>query len=152
VWDWNLVTNKMWWNEGFLTTFGFAAGEIEPSIAAWTSHIHPEDRVDVIDSIHGAIASSAESWNAEYRFQRQDGSHAFVEDRGFIVRDPTGKGIRMVGGLRDLTEQKKMETQYLRSQRMDSIGTLAGGIAHDLNNVLAPILMSIELLKVDSAN
>ena len=56
----------------------------------------------------------------------------------------------MVGGMRDLTEQKKMEEQYLRAQRMESIGTLAGGIAHDLNNVLAPIMMSIELLKLES--
>src|SRR5258707_6827646 len=51
----------------------------------------------------------------------------------------------MVGGMRDLTEQKKMEAHYLRAQRMDSIGTLAGGIAHDLNNVLSPIILALDL-------
>jgi signal transduction histidine kinase/CheY-like chemotaxis protein len=94
--------------------------------------------------------AGAESWSAEIRFQRPDGSHALVQDRGFIIRDAEGKSVRMVGGMRDLTEQRKLETQYLRAQRMESIGTLAFGIAHDLNNVLAPILMSIELLKQDA--
>ncbi len=47
----------------------------------------------------------------------------------------------------DVTEKKKLETQFLRAQRMESIGTLAGGIAHDLNNVLTPLLISVQLLK-----
>ena len=149
VWDWNISANTVWWNEGFLATFGFVAGEIEPSIESWSSQIHPEERSRVNDSIHHAIDTGAESWSAEYRFRRKDGSYAFVQDRGYILRNAAGQAIRMVGGLRDLTEQKKMEAQYLRAQRMESIGTLAGGIAHDLNNVLAPILMSIELLKLD---
>jgi PAS domain S-box-containing protein len=52
----------------------------------------------------------------------------------------------------DATDQKKLESQFLRSQRMESLGTLAGGIAHDLNNVLAPILISIQLLKEEIAD
>ncbi len=147
VWDWNLSANTLWWNDGFLTTFGFAAGEMKPSIAAWTGRIHPDDRSRVVDSIQHAIAGGTETWSAEYRFQRKDGSYTYVQDRGYILRDAADKGIRMVGGMRDLTEQKKMEAQSLRAQRMESIGTLAGGIAHDLNNVLTPIMMAIELLK-----
>ncbi len=152
IWDWNIPANTVWWNEGFLTAFGFIAGELEPSVEAWSSRIHSDDRSRIIESLHLAIDSRAESWSAEYHFRRKDGSYAFVQDRGYILRDATGRGLRMVGGLRDLTEQKKMEAQYLRAQRMESIGTLAGGIAHDLNNVLAPIMMAIELLKVDPAN
>ena len=149
VWDWDLTANTLWWNDGFLNTFGFQANEIEPGIESWTNRIHADDRRRVADGIHQAIDAGAESWQADYRFQRKDGSYAFVQDRGYILRDATGHGVRMVGGMRDLTEQRKMEAQYLRAQRMDSIGTLAGGIAHDLNNVLAPIMMSIELLKLD---
>jgi PAS domain S-box-containing protein len=152
VWDWDLSANTLWWNDGFLITFGYVASEIEPGIESWTSRIHPDERSRVVDSIHHAIDAGTESWSSEYRFQRKDGSYAFVQDRGYILRDPTGKGVRMVGGMRDLTEQKKMEAQSLRAQRMESIGTLAGGIAHDLNNVLAPIMMSIDLLKFDSGN
>jgi PAS domain S-box-containing protein len=152
VWDWDLTGDTLWWNDGFLTTFGFAAGEIAPSIAAWTNRIHPDDRSRVVGSIHRAIDTGMESWSEEYRFLRKDGTHAFVQDRGYIVRDAAGRGIRMVGGMRDLTEQKKTAEQLLRAQRMESIGTLASGIAHDLNNVLAPVLMSIELLKRDASN
>ncbi len=149
VWDWNLTANTLWWNDGFLTTFGFAAGEIEPSVEAWTGRMHPVDRPHVIESIHRAINNCTEGWSAEYRFQRKDGSHAFVQDRGYILHDAAGKAVRMVGGMRDLTREKILEEQSLRAQRMDSIGTLAGGIAHDLNNVFAPIMMSIELLQLD---
>jgi hypothetical protein len=150
VWDWDLKADTLWWSDGIVTTFGYDACDIEPSVKSWTNRIHPDERSRVVDSIHHAIDSGMESWSGEYRFQRKDESYAFVQDRGYILRDATGKGIRIVGGKRDLTEQKEMEAQYLRAQRMESIGRLAGGIAHDLNNVLAPIMLSIELLKGDS--
>lgn len=152
VWDWDFPTNTLWWSDGFQATFGFAASEIEPGVESWTKRIHPDDRTRVVDSIHEAIAAHTEAWSAEYRFQRKDGSHAFVQNHGYILRDPAGHATRMVGGMRDLTERKNMEAQHLRNQRIESIGTLAGGIAHDLNNVLAPIMMSIELLKLDPTN
>ena len=87
----------------------------------------------------------------EYRFLLKDGRYANVQDRGYVVRNAAGRGIRMVGGMTDLTERKKLEAQYLRAQRMESIGTLAGGVAHDLNNVLSPIMMAIDLLKLDAS-
>src|SRR5207249_4522559 len=68
------------------------------------------------------------------------------------VADATGKFTHFVSIERDITERKRFEHQLLRAQRMESIGTLAGGIAHDLNNVLAPIMMSIELLKLGEQN
>ena len=152
VWDWDLAAGTLWWNDGFLTTFGFGAGEIEPSIESWSRRMHPDDRGRVVASRHHAIDAGAESWSAEYRLQRKDCSYAFVQDRGYILRGADGKGTRMVGGMRDLTEQKKLEAQSLRTERMESIGTLAGGIAHDLNNVFTPIMLSIDLLKRDPGN
>lgn len=67
-------------------------------------------------------------------------------------RNPAGRIIGVIGISRDITEKKSLEAQFLRAQRMESIGTLAGGIAHDLNNVLTPIMMSIDLLKSDEAD
>jgi PAS domain S-box-containing protein len=150
VWDWNIPANTLWWSEGFHTTFGFPVAENQPGIESWSGHIHPDERVRVVADIHHAIATGTESWSADYRFQRKDGSYVFVQNRGYILRDAAGRATRMVGGMRDLTEQKHLEAQLLRAQRMESIGDLAGGIAHDLNNVLAPIMMSIELLKLDA--
>lgn len=86
-------------------------------------------------------------WRSELRQQRRDGSEILVESRGTLLRDSKGQpqGILIVST--DITERKKMETQFLRAQRMESIGTLAGGIAHDINNILSPILLSVSLLK-----
>ncbi len=74
-----------------------------------------------------------------------------MHDCGYILRDPVGKALRVVGGLRDLTMQKIIESEYLRAQRLASVGTLAGGIAHDLNNVLAPVMLAVDLLRHQDA-
>jgi PAS domain S-box-containing protein len=151
IWDWNLDTNETWRNEGFQKLFGHAA-EDRPSIDDWSTRIHPEDHERVTAGIRRAIDDGRESWSDEYRYLRHDGSVAHVFDRGYIIRDADGKPTRMIGGMSDLTERKKLEAQFLRAQRLESIGTLAGGIAHDLNNVLSPILMSVGLLKEDESS
>jgi nitrogen-specific signal transduction histidine kinase/ActR/RegA family two-component response regulator len=69
-----------------------------------------------------------------------------VEARWTLVRDPEGNPLSVLAINTDITEEKKIEAQFMRAQRMESIGTLAGGIAHDLNNILLPIMMSIDLL------
>jgi PAS domain S-box-containing protein len=154
IWDWDLVKNTLWWSDGFTPTTvpGYSTSKTELDSEWRSCRIHPDERRQVGAGIQQAIDAGDESWSAEYRFLRQNGSYALVHDNGYIVRDPAGKGVRMLGGIRDLTEQKELEARHLRAQRMESIGTLAGGIAHDLNNVLTPIMMSIELLKDDSSN
>jgi signal transduction histidine kinase len=81
----------------------------------------------------------------EKEYLRKDGSRVPVLIGSACFEDNPDEGVRFV---LDLTERKKLEQQFLRAQRMESIGTLAGGIAHDLNNILAPIMMSIEILKM----
>lgn len=272
IWDWDLKSNALWWNEGFETLFGFDTKEIEPGIESWYNRIHPEDRERVTAGIHGAIDSGDKEWRDEYRFFRKDGSSAYVLDRGYIIHDDEGSPVRMIGGMTDqserkrsedklreqaalldkaqdaiivrdlghnilywnrsaerlygwsngeavgkserelvhkntndyhtameitlargewtgemehrtrddlelivesrwtlvrnekgepdsiltintdITARKKLEQQFLRAQRLESIGTLAGGIAHDLNNVLAPIMMSIGILKLNETD
>jgi PAS domain S-box-containing protein len=266
IWDWNLTTDELWWNEGYTALFGYPLDEIDPTIRSWTEQIHPDDAPRVTGSIHRAI-ERGESWSAEYRFRHRDGSYVYVLDRGHVIRDAAGRAVRMVGGMTDITERrrvedrlrdqatlldkardaivvrdlenrvvywnrsaealygipadgaigrpfdaivegnpvavlaatetvrvvgdwsgeiehvtpsgetlsiecrwtlvrdddgtprrilaidsdvtqrKKLEQQYLRAQRLESIGTLAGGIAHDLNNMLTPILVSTGLLR-----
>ena len=61
-------------------------------------------------------------------------------------RDENGKAVRLVGAMMDVTEKKRMEEEIFRAQRMDTLGSIAGGVAHDLNNMLTPILASTEIL------
>ncbi|HWB60748.1 MAG TPA: PAS domain S-box protein [Chthoniobacteraceae bacterium] len=86
-------------------------------------------------------------WSGELHKTTKDGRKLIVEARWTLLRDNEGNPKSIFTVATDITERKKIETQFLRAQRMESIGTLAGGVAHDLNNILSPIMMSIEILK-----
>ncbi len=86
-------------------------------------------------------------WHGELQNFTKAKREITVEARFTLIRNKDGRPKSILAIITDSTEKKKMEIQFMRAQRMESIGTLAGGIAHDLNNILAPILMSIELLK-----
>jgi PAS domain S-box-containing protein len=88
----------------------------------------------------------------ECTYVRKDGSRVSVSLNVTAMLDDDGEITGFLGIVTDITEKKKLEQQFLRAQRIESVGTLAGGIAHDLNNVLTPILMSIELLRLTSTN
>lgn len=108
LWDWNLRTNEVWWNENFQTMFGYSPNEIEPDATSWTSRIHPDDEKRVLTTIHDVIDNGGENWQAEYRFRRADGSYAIVFDRGYTLHDGDG-AYRMVGSMQDITERKNAE-------------------------------------------
>jgi diguanylate cyclase (GGDEF)-like protein/PAS domain S-box-containing protein len=111
IWDWDLKTDAIWWNKNLLKLFGFRPDEVEKDSTSWTSRIHPMDKDRITESIHSAISSQEETWSGEYRFVCKDGSYAYVLDRGYIMRDPQGTAIRMVGCMTDLTDQKKSELE-----------------------------------------
>jgi len=103
------------------------------------------------DAARDAIIQNGE-WKGEVQQIRRDGTPITVETRWTLVRDEQGKPKSILVINTDITEKKRIESQFLRAQRMESIGTLAGGIAHDLNNILSPILMAIDMLQLKSAD
>jgi PAS domain S-box-containing protein len=113
----------------------------------WANHLHPEDRERVMAGVPEAIKGGA--WTIEYRIRHKDGHYLWVEDKQRLVRNAEGKPMDIVGVWTNITERKQTENQLLRAQRLESIGTLACGVAHDLNNVLGPILLTTELLRLD---
>ncbi len=86
-------------------------------------------------------------WTSELVLIHKDGHEVVVQAHWNLITDKAGKPKSILRIIYDITDRKKIEAQFMRAQRMESIGTLAGGIAHDLNNILAPILISIDLLK-----
>lgn len=148
IWDWDYAAGTLWWSDSFYTLFGYDRADFSNALGAWADAIHPEDRERVAGSLERARLEGLERWHEEYRFRRRDGTYATVVDRGRAVRDDAGKPHRMVGGMSDITEQVRLQKQHLRTQRLESIGTLAGGIAHDLNNTLSPIILAAELLRL----
>jgi PAS domain S-box-containing protein len=116
IWDWHFATNNVLWNEALETAYGHKPKDVLPTGEWWIDHIHPDDRQKIDDDIHRVIDSSAESWHDEYRFRRADGSYAEVLDRGHVIRDESGRAIRMIGAMLDLTEQRRSQAALRDSE------------------------------------
>jgi len=147
IWDWNLVSDEIWWNEGFESLFGFDRSKVEPSNDSWINRIHPEDRERAVKSIFAAINSTNQSWQEEYRFAHADGHWLDVMDRGYVIRDENGKGIRMIGGMTDMTHirqaERRSKSQLVRMSLLNEI-TRAIGNRHDLDSIYQVVTNSIE--------
>jgi PAS domain S-box-containing protein len=130
---------------GFETVWGQSAQALYNDRRVWTNSIHPEDRERVMRASANQLTGT---YDEEYRILRPDGGVRWVRARGFPVRDARGNVYRVAGLAEDVSERRQLEQQFLRAQRLDAIGTLAGGIAHDLNNVLAPIMMCAPMLRM----
>jgi PAS domain S-box-containing protein len=117
---------------------------------AWIEAAHADDREAVRKS--ALLDQLTGKYDIEYRIVRPDGEVRWIRDRAFVVKDADGNAANIAGVASDITQSKLMQQQVLRSQRVDSIGTLAGGVAHDLNNALAPMLMANELLRAAYPN
>ncbi|RTQ45286.1 PAS domain S-box protein [Hymenobacter gummosus] len=107
IWDWNLQTNAVTWNDAIHREFGYAADAVENTAKWWYDHIHPEDAERVVHGIHAVIDGEGTAWHDEYRYRRADGSYAQVLDRGHVARDTEGKPMRMIGAMQDVTEQRR---------------------------------------------
>ncbi|HVY70818.1 MAG TPA: PAS domain S-box protein, partial [Verrucomicrobiae bacterium] len=111
---------------------------------SWLEAVHPLDRQRVSDAAREK--QTAGTYDEEYRIVRPNGEVRWIHDRAFPVRDGNGIVYRVVGTAEDITQRKKLEEQFQQAQKMESIGQLAGGVAHDFNNILAVIQMQSDLL------
>ncbi|HSI07842.1 MAG: response regulator [Rariglobus sp.] len=107
----------------------------------------PEDREEGDLARREMLARTRADYAVEKRYVRKNGDVFWVSVVTALLRDAAGEARYFIAVIADITERKELEQQFLRAQRMESIGTLAGGIAHDLNNLLAPIMMGVELLR-----
>ncbi len=113
----------------------------------WLQAIHPEDRGRVEAQFRAWISGDVPRIVDEFRVVRADGVVRWVHNTGTAATDEGGRNRRLSGIARDITQTKEAIEQTLRAQRLESIGLLAGGVAHDLNNALAPILMGLDLMR-----
>ncbi|MFH1499742.1 MAG: ABC transporter substrate-binding protein, partial [Verrucomicrobiota bacterium] len=133
-----------YWNKSAERLYGWSAAEIAGRTIDKLLYRAP---ADFLEATRQTVARG--EWVGELRQVTKSDAELIVECHWTLVRDEDGKPRGVLAINTDITEKKRMEQQFLRAQRMESIGTLAGGIAHDLNNVLAPILMATDMLRMD---
>lgn len=137
--------NILYVSPAYEKIWGRPCRELYGSGRSWLTWVHTDDRERVLQAALRKQPKGA--YDETYRIVRPDGSIRWVRDLAFPVRDTAGALLRIVGCARDITEQMNLEEQFLRAQRLEAIGALASGVAHDLNNILAPMFMIGPLLR-----
>src|SRR3982751_1840138 len=144
----DLEHNILFWNKGAERIYGWtteeAVGKNAPGLLGY------EDSAGFASAKQVVVETG--EWHGELHHVTRDGSKLIVESRWTLVRHEHGTAVSILVINTDITDKKRIEAQFLRAQRMESIGTLAGGIAHDLNNVLAPILMAVDMLQMKTTD
>jgi PAS domain S-box-containing protein len=123
IYDWNLITDECYWGEGFQKSFGYDLKTLLSDKKFWKKRVHSEDYNNVVNEINKAVKGTTKNWLNEYRFQKADGSYAFVLDRGILIRDKKGKAVRMVGAIQDITEKKNLQQLLDKANRLARVGS-----------------------------
>jgi PAS domain S-box-containing protein len=154
IWDWDITRGTLYWGDNFEIIFGYDLSHLSPGIESWTAHIHPDDAGAILKSIYAVIDGDETNWKEEYRYQRADGSYADVVDRGFVIRDSSGKAVRMVGAMHDISERRKAlremkritDDLYKNNRELHEFGYI---VSHNLRSPVANIMGIANLLDLE---
>jgi PAS domain S-box-containing protein len=139
----DLKDRVLFWNTGAEQLYGFTAKETDEKSV--TMLLYGESEISFAEAKRQTLEHR--QWKGELNQISRNGNDLVVTSRWTLLCNSEGQPVKILMINTDITEKKKFETQFLRAQRMESLGTLAGGIAHDLNNILAPIMMASQLLR-----
>jgi len=145
MFEWNIQSNQVAWSPELEALYGLQAGSFGDGYNRWLEALHPDDRERTEQELWQAIAHN-QGLNTEFRICWPAAETHWIAVKSSLFQDDRGQPLRMIGIHMDITEKKQLEAQFLRAQRLESLGTLASGIAHDLNNILTPILAVVQLL------
>jgi PAS domain S-box-containing protein len=159
LWDWNVASGAVYFSPGYSAILGYAVGELVPHVRSWHELLHPEDKQAALHAASECVENRTPEIEVEFRMRARDGSWRWILSRGKAVeRDARGHALRMVGTHTDVTdrrraeaERERLQVQLTHAQKMESVGRLAGGVAHDFNNMLQAILGNATLALEEQA-
>jgi PAS domain S-box-containing protein len=137
VWEWDVKTNQSMWDDVCCEMYGMPK-HVSMSYDKWARLVHPDDFAQVAASLRRTIEMKSQDY-VEFRIVRPDGTVRYISSAEGVVLDEHGEVTRMVGVNIDVTEQRRMQAQLEASSRLSSLGMMAGGIAHEINNPLTII-------------
>ena len=149
--EWNLQTETMTWSNDPNPNGQVTPGSFSGHFNTWLQLLHADDRPRTTEEFWQAVTNGKEL-DTEFRLMAANGEIRWTALKGSTLNDSSGRPQGMIGIHLDITEKKQLEAQFLRAQRLESLGTLASGIAHDLNNILTPMLVVVQLLPMKIAN
>ena len=144
VWDWDLVSNELWWSDSLATMLGYKAAEMGEGVKGWFEKVHPEDREQMMKGINNAINYGKDQWSGEYRIARADGTYAFVSNRSYIMHNEYKIPYRVIGSFIDLSDlratQEKLQDTNEHLLRVNAdLDTFVYTASHDLKAPVANI-------------
>ena len=147
LWDWNIVTGAVMFDERWANMLGYALNELEPVYDEWARRLHPDDKPHVMEVLNAHLQGATPSYEAEHRLLTKTGQWIWVLARGKVLeRDAVGRPLRAAGIHRDITAHKELEerlaqqqAELLHVQRLTTAGELAATMAHELNQPLGAI-------------
>ncbi|MBK7862525.1 MAG: response regulator [Archangiaceae bacterium] len=143
LWDGDLRSNVITGSPEAGEWLGYPPHEWPPT--PWNRIVHEDDRARVDEEIARAMRGETRTYRVRHRLRRRDGTVLHALSTGMVLRDATGRPLRFVGFVRDMTREVTEDERTLQAQKLEGLGQLAGGIAHDFNNLLTVIGASLEL-------
>jgi PAS domain S-box-containing protein len=145
VWYWSATENRLTWDHTLRKIYGLGPGDRIAGYEDFIGRVHPDDREFVERTVRTALTEGGRL-DYEFRIVLPDGRVRWIADMGRVVTDQNGKVVAMTGTCQDITDRRTAEEQLQLAHRMESVGRLAGGVAHEANNQMTVVLSAAEYI------
>ena len=145
IWYWSVETNALVWDDNLRAIYGLQADEAMASYEHFIARVHADDR-EYVSQMVGRTLESGDALDYEFRILLPDGRVRWIADQGKVGRDAEGRPRYLTGVCMDVTERRSAEERLRQSHRMESVGRLAGGVAHETNNQMSVVLVAADFI------